>query len=225
METEKYVLVVAGGKGLRMGKELPKQFLLIGGKPILMHTIACFFRYDARIRIILVIPKDHQAYWKSLCETYRFDIPHLIADGGESRFHSVRNGLEKVTRSGLVAVHDGVRPFVSKEVIKECFDQANRTGTAIPVMPLVESLRTYETNGSHAVDRNRYCSVQTPQVFHSELLKKAYIQPFKETYTDDASVVEAYGIPVTLTSGNPENIKITTPFDLAVGELLLTRTR
>lgn len=225
METEKYVLVVAGGKGLRMGKDLPKQFLLIGGKPILMHTIECFFRYDAHIQIILVLPEEHQVYWKSLCDTYLFDIPHVIAQGGESRFHSVRNGLQKVIQPGLVAVHDGVRPFVSGEVIGRCFDEADRTGTAIPVMPLVESLRTYDKDGSHAVDRNRYCSVQTPQVFRSDLLKNAYRQSFKDTYTDDASVVEAYGVPVTLTTGNPENIKITNPFDLTVGELLLRRTR
>lgn len=225
MDIEKYVLIVAGGKGLRMGKELPKQFLSIGGKPILMHTIECFFRYDPRIHILLVLPEDHQAYWKSLCETYRFGIPHLIADGGESRFHSVRNGLEKVPRAGLVAVHDGVRPFVSKEVIGNCFEQACKTGAAIPVMPLVESLRICDAESSRAVDRKHYCSVQTPQVFRSDLLKDAYRQPFRDTYTDDASVVEQYGVPVTLTAGHTENIKITTPFDLAVGELLVNQTR
>lgn len=221
---KKYVLVVAGGKGLRMGKDLPKQFLLIGGKPILMHTVERFFSYDNEISIILVLPEAHQSYWLSLCEKYQFKIPHQIANGGETRFHSVRNGLEKVTSPGLVAIHDGVRPFVSNTVIEACFDEASRVGAVIPVLPLVDSIREYKNNGSHAVDRSLYCSVQTPQVFCSDLIKQAYCQTFSEKFTDDASVVEETGIPISLIPGNTENMKITSPFDLSIGELLLTQS-
>lgn len=217
---KKYVLIVAGGKGLRMGKELPKQFLLIGGKPILMHTIGQFYRYDKTVTIILVLPEDHQNYWKSLCVLHNFTVPHQIATGGETRFYSVKNGLANVLDSSLVAVHDGVRPFISQQVITTCFEEAEKTGAVIPVLPMTDSVRKYNGAESYAVNRADYCTVQTPQVFRSDLLKAAYSQPFSEIFTDDASVVEAYGSTVCLIPGNPENIKITTPLDLLVGELL-----
>ena len=218
---DKYALIVAGGKGLRMGKELPKQFLLLAGKPILMHTLEQFYHYNAAMKLVLVLPLDHQGYWKELCETYQFTVPHQIATGGETRFHSVRNGLQWVTTKGIVAIHDGVRPFVSQQVIARCFEQAELSGSAIPVLPMIESVREYVGDGSIAVDRTHYCSVQTPQVFDSVQLLKAYELPFSSQFTDDASVLEAAGYSLTLVEGNRENCKITTPFDLLVGDCLL----
>jgi 2-C-methyl-D-erythritol 4-phosphate cytidylyltransferase len=218
---DKYVLIVAGGKGLRMGGELPKQFLLLAGKPILMHTLEQFYLYDSAIKLVLVLPLDHQTYWKELCEAHQFIVPHQIAPGGETRFHSVRNGLQCVQTKGIVAIHDGVRPFVSQQVITRCFEQASLTGSAIPVLDMVESVRQYEGEGSRSVDRSRYCLVQTPQAFESTILLKSYEQSFSPQFTDDASVVESAGYTVTLVVGNKENCKITTPFDLILGACLL----
>lgn len=214
----KYVIIVAGGRGLRMGSELPKQFLLLGGKPVLMHTIEAFYRYDADIQVVLVLPRDHQDYWKSLCSSYHFEIPHRIVDGGETRFHSVRNGLQVIGGTGLVGVHDGVRPFVSKEVIERCYLEAEQKQAVIPVVEVVETVRHLQEDESSTVPRNEYRLVQTPQVFSVPLLKKAYLQPYSPSFTDDASVVESFGEKVFLTEGNRENIKITTPFDLIIGK-------
>ncbi|WP_288148385.1 2-C-methyl-D-erythritol 4-phosphate cytidylyltransferase [Bacteroides acidifaciens] len=218
---KKSVIIVAGGKGLRMGSELPKQFLPIGGKPVLMHTLEVFRKYDASLQIILVLPKEQQDFWKQLCEEHGFDVEHQIADGGGTRFHSVKNGLALVREPGLVGVHDGVRPFVSVEVIQRCYDLAEEQKAVIPVVDVVETLRHLTDDGSETVNRNDYKLVQTPQVFETELLKRAYAQEFTPFFTDDASVVEAMGIPVYLAEGNRENIKITTPFDLKVGSALL----
>ena len=214
----KYVIIVAGGRGLRMGSELPKQFLLLGGKPVLMHTIDAFYRYDADIQVVLVLPRDHQDYWKSLCSSYHFEIPDRIVDGGETRFHSVRNGLQVIGGTGLVGVHDGVRPFVSKEVIERCYLEAEQKQAVIPVVEVVETVRHLQGDESSTVPRNEYRLVQTPQVFSVPLLKKAYLQPYSPSFTDDASVVESFGEKVFLTEGNRENIKITTPFDLIIGK-------
>ena len=214
----KYVIIVAGGRGLRMGSELPKQFLLLGGKPVLMHTIEAFYRYDADIQVVLVLPRDHQDYWKSLCSSYHFEIPHRIVDGGETRFHSVRNGLQVIGGTGLVGVHDGVRPFVSKEVIERCYLEAEQKQAVIPVVEVVETVRHLQGDESSTVPRYEYRLVQTPQVFSVPLLKKAYLQPYSPSFTDDASVVESFGEKVFLTEGNRENIKITTPFDLIIGK-------
>lgn len=228
----KYVLIVAGGKGLRMGGDLPKQFIPLEGKPVLMHTLEAFHRWDASAELVLVLPEDHQPYWKMLCREIGCKAPHRIANGGETRFHSVRNGLEllseeiKNTSEGnektLIAVHDGVRPFVTAEVITACFDEAERNGAAIPVTPMIDSLREIDPDGSHPVDRSRYVAVQTPQVFDASLLLKAYDQEFSPFFTDDASVVEAMGDPICLVAGNRENIKLTTPFDLLIAKALLT---
>ena len=235
------VIIVAGGKGLRMGGDLPKQFLPIGGRPVLMHTLEVFERAIPGIRLILVLPKDQQAFWHDLCKKHHFIVPHTIADGGETRFHSVKNGLRSlapdpspVREESLVAVHDGVRPFVSEEVIRRTFDAARRHGAVVPVIPVVETLRKispipnpplFEREGpgvSLTVDRSLYRLVQTPQTFQLPLLLCAYEQPYTEAFTDDASVVEALGHPVTLVDGNRENIKITTPFDLKIAEALLS---
>ncbi len=214
-------LIVAGGKGLRMGSELPKQFLPVAGKPVLMHTLEAFRRCDADIQLILVLPAEQQAYWQALCEEYCFDVPHTVADGGETRFHSVKNGLAYVQEPALVAVHDGVRPFVAAGVIEHGYRLAELHRAVIPVIDVVETVRFLTENGSETVDRNRYKLVQTPQVFDAALLKQAYLQTYSPSFTDDASVVEALGVPVHLTEGNRENIKITTPFDLKIGEALL----
>ncbi|WP_073347556.1 2-C-methyl-D-erythritol 4-phosphate cytidylyltransferase [Bacteroides congonensis] len=218
---KKSVIIVAGGKGLRMGSELPKQFLPVGGKPVLMHTLEVFRKYDAALQIILVLPKEQQDFWRQLCKEQGFAVEHLIADGGETRFHSVKNGLALVQAPGLVGVHDGVRPFVSIDVISRCYDLAKERKAVIPVIDVVETLRHLTDGGSETVSRNDYKLVQTPQVFDVELLKQAYAQEFTPFFTDDASVVEAMGVPVYLAEGNRENIKITTPFDLKVGSALL----
>jgi 2-C-methyl-D-erythritol 4-phosphate cytidylyltransferase len=222
---KKYVIIVAGGKGLRMGGEIPKQFLPIGGKPVLMRTVEAFYQTDAETGIVLVLPKEQQDYWKELCRQYDFRISYTLADGGRTRFHSVQNGLQAVPEEGsdvLIAVHDGVRPFVSSQVIQACFDEAARQGSVVPVLDMVDSVRQLSADGSSmAVDRSRLKLVQTPQTFRADVLKRAYSQDFTELFTDDASVVEASGVSVALVPGNRENIKITTPFDLKIAEALL----
>lgn len=219
----KYVIIVAGGKGLRMGGELPKQFIPVEGRPVLMHTLDAFHSCDSSIEIILVLPRDHQPYWQELCREYQFAVPHRIADGGATRFHSVQNGLALVDElDALVAVHDGVRPFVAHEVINRCYQDAEQYGAVVPVIPVVETVRHLLPEGSKTVSRDDYRLVQTPQTFRASLLRRAYEQPYRETFTDDASVVEALGHAVHLVEGNRENIKLTTPFDLVVARALLT---
>ena len=210
------VVIVAGGKGLRMGADIPKQFLCVGGRPILIRTLERFREYDAGLQIVLVLPHEQQAYWADLCRQYGFSIDYTLADGGPTRFHSVLNGLQKVAPdAALIAVHDGVRPYVSTEVIGRCFDEAARSGAVVPVVDVVETLRHLDSDGtSHTVPRSEYVRVQTPQVFEAQLLRRAYAQPFSERFTDDASVVESTGHAVALVAGNVENIKITTPIDL-----------
>ncbi len=220
---QKYVIIVAGGKGLRMGGELPKQFIPVGGRPVLMRTLDTFYAYDNSIKIILVLPSDHQAYWKQLCHEYQFVVPHLIADGGATRFHSVQNGLALVNATeALVAVHDGVRPFVSHAVVARCYHDAAMLGAVVPVIPVVETVRQIVSEDSITVDRNAYRLVQTPQTFRASLLRRAYEQPYCDAFTDDASVVEALGEAVHLVEGNRENIKLTTPFDLTIAIALLS---
>lgn len=218
---KKHVIIVAGGKGLRMGGDIPKQFLPIGGKPVLMRTLEAFHRYDSSIHMVLVLPVSQQAYWKELCRTYAFGLSHDIADGGETRFHSVMNGLALVEGEGVVGVHDGVRPFVAQEVIARCFEEAVTKKAVIPVVGVVETVRHLVGEESETVPRDQYKLVQTPQVFDVNLLRKAYRQPYTEMFTDDASVVEALGEKVWLVEGNRENVKLTTPFDLKLAEILL----
>ena len=214
-----YIIIVAGGKGLRMGSDIPKQFLPIGGKPVLMRTIERFHHFSEALQIILVLPKAQQAYWHGLCEQYQFDVPYLLANGGETRFHSVQHGLALIPddAQGVVGVHDGVRPFPAIDVISRCYDTARTAKAVIPVTPVVETLR-HITEGTKP--RGDYRLVQTPQTFDIQLLKAANRQPFSEAFTDDASVVESYGHAITMVEGNRENIKITTPFDLAIAETL-----
>ncbi len=218
---KKHIIVVAGGKGLRMGGDIPKQFLPIGGKPVLMRTLEAFHRFDSNIHLILVLPVSQQEYWKELCREYDFHLSYDLADGGETRFHSVMNGLALVKEDGTVGVHDGVRPFVSQEVIARCYAEAEMKKAVIPVIGVVETVRHLTEEGSETVPRDCYKLVQTPQVFDVSLLKKAYQQPYTEMFTDDASVVEALGEKVYLVEGNRENIKLTTPFDLKIAEVLI----
>jgi 2-C-methyl-D-erythritol 4-phosphate cytidylyltransferase len=223
---KKYAIIVAGGKGLRMGGELPKQFIPVEGRPVLMRTLDAFHAFDSTIEIILVLPRDHQPYWQELCREYQFAVPHRIADGGATRFHSVQNGLALVDEpEALVAVHDGVRPFVSPEVIEACYREAEAHGAVVPVIPVVETVRHLLPEGSVTVPRDAYRLVQTPQTFRASLLRRAYEQPFCEAFTDDASVVEDLGHAVHLVEGNRENIKLTTPYDLIVAKALVESSK
>lgn len=218
---EKYVIIVAGGSGKRMGGEMPKQFLLVAGKPILMHTVEAFARADEGFKFILVLPEAHFSTWHSLVNEYNFTIPVTLVAGGAERFFSVKNALAHVPNGALVAVHDGVRPFASKETILEAFDVAAEKGAAVPVIDEVDSLRRVQKGESQAVNRSEYKRVQTPQVFQSTILQEAYNQEFSSLFTDDASVVESIGETITLTTGNVENIKITTPHELLLAEALI----
>ena len=232
-----YVIIVAGGKGLRMGSDIPKQFLPIGGKPVLMRTLERFREYSADLQIILVLPEAQQDYWKELCKEYHFPLPattplpqqggsgdgsYLLANGGQTRFHSVQNGLALIPddAEGVVGVHDGVRPFPSIEVIRNCFETARTAKAVIPVIPVVETVRHLQGDSSVTVPRSEFRLVQTPQTFDIQLLKAANRQPYNDGFTDDASVVESYGHAITLVEGNRENIKITTPYDIVVAEAL-----
>jgi len=221
-----YVIIVAGGKGLRMGSDIPKQFLPIGGKPVLMRTIERFREYSKDLQVILVLPKAQQAYWQELCREYNFKVEYLLADGGETRFHSVQHGLALIPddAEGVVGVHDGVRPFPSIEVIRSCYETARTAKAVIPVIPIVETVRKLTGTGpvsSITVPRDHYRLVQTPQTFDIQLLKAANRQPYNNSFTDDASVVESYGHQITLVEGNRENIKITTPYDITVAEAII----
>ena len=217
-----YVIIVAGGKGLRMGSDIPKQFLPIGGKPVLMRTLERFREYSTELQIILVLPENQQDYWLQLCQQYHFGVKYQLANGGQTRFHSVQNGLALVPddADGVVGVHDGVRPFPSIDVIKNCYEAARTAKAVIPVIPVVETVRHLEGEGSVTVPRGDYRLVQTPQTFDIQLLKAANRQPYHDGFTDDASVVESYGHSITLVEGNRENIKITTPYDIVVAEAL-----
>ncbi len=223
MKNEEYVIIVAGGKGLRMGSDIPKQFLPIGGRPVLMRTIERFREYSPTLQIILVLPKAQQDYWQELCQEYHFNVEYQLADGGETRFHSVQHGLTLIPddAEGVVGVHDGVRPFPSIDVIRNCYETAREKKAVIPVIPVVETVRHLQGEVSVTVPRNDYRLVQTPQCFDIQLLKAANRQPYNDGFTDDASVVEAFGFAITLVEGNRENIKITTPYDLKIAEVLI----
>jgi 2-C-methyl-D-erythritol 4-phosphate cytidylyltransferase len=216
-----------------MGSDIPKQFLPIGGKPVLMRTMMRFREYSPTLQIILVLPKAQQDYWQELCKEYDFKLEYLLANGGETRFHSVQHGLALIPddAEGVVGVHDGVRPFPSFEVIRNCYETARTAKAVIPVIPVVETVRKLspenpdkpdnpKAHSSVTVPRNEYRLVQTPQCFDIQLLKAANQQPYNDGFTDDASVVEAFGFDVTLVDGNRENIKITTPYDLRIAEVL-----
>lgn len=203
-----------------MGRATPKQFLLLNNLPVLMQTINAFSKVVLEADITVVLPKEEMPSWHQLCEKYAFKTPHLLVSGGSTRFHSVKNGLSTVKPDTLVAIHDGVRPCVSAKTITSCFEAALTYGAAVPVLAVKESLRKIHHNQSHAVDRNMYRVVQTPQCFQYDVITSAYNQKYKDSFTDDASVVEAAGHQIKLVEGNEENIKITTPADLIIAEAL-----
>lgn len=200
--------------------------MLLNGKPVLLHAMEQFFACDRRLRMVLALPEELKDRWRSLARRHAVAIPHTLVAGGDTRFHSVRNALKAITGDGLVAVHDGVRPLVSRATIAACFEAAGRTGAAVPVTPLADSIRQRKPDGeSRAVCREDFCAVQTPQVFRLGVLRQAYEQDFCADFTDDASVVERAGYKVALVAGNPENIKITKPVDLVLAQALAAERR
>ena len=218
--TPRSTIIVAGGSGKRMGSPIPKQFMLLKGKPILCWTIEAFHRYDPAMPIIVVLPEAQITIWKTLCIGHNFLIEHEVVVGGEERFHSVRNGLGAVKHDGLVAVHDGVRPLVSVELIERCFSAAEEFGAAIPVVPISSSVREVEGDTSKPLDRSRLRAVQTPQCFRVALLREAFELPYEPAFTDEATLVERTGTKVRLVEGEEQNIKVTTPQDLRTVESL-----
>ncbi|GET27298.1 2-C-methyl-D-erythritol 4-phosphate cytidylyltransferase [Prolixibacter sp. NT017] len=220
--TTRSAIIVAGGSGSRMKSDRPKQFLDLLGKPVLMYTLEAFHRFDSSMELIVVLPAEQIPFWEQLCLNHDFVLRHRVVSGGDTRFQSVKNGLSALSDCDLVAIHDGVRPLVSQTTINDCFAVAEKQGGAIPVLSVVESLRKGTMEESVPVDRSRYFSVQTPQVFHSSTLLKAYEQSYDPLFTDDASVVESTGFRVHLVEGNRENIKITHPVDLKIAEFFLS---
>lgn len=221
-------IIVAGGSGTRFGAQMPKQFLELGGKPILMRTIEAFVgnERDGSLDVIVTLPADQFELWQQLCERHSFSVPHHIVAGGDSRWHSVKNALDSIVDAAdvdVIAVHDGVRPLVTAALIKRALDTARLHGSAIPVVTLNDSVRQLDGETSHALNRSSLRAVQTPQVFEAGLLMDAYRQPFDALFTDDASVVERMGHSVALVEGDPQNLKITRPMDLALAEYLLNR--
>lgn len=218
---ERHVLIVAGGSGRRMGSATPKQFLLLQHRPLLMHTIEKFHSIDASCNITLVLPEQHILLWKELTTSHLFTVPHKIVAGGEERFHSVKNGLDSLPAAGMVAIHDGVRPLVSRQTIERCFAEAELCDAAIPVIEPPESVRMVTVRGSMPLNRSNIRLVQTPQVFSLAVIKKAYMCDYSPDFTDDATVVERAGYPVSLVEGNAENIKITTPAHLLYADAVM----
>lgn len=225
MSLAKAVIIVAGGIGNRMNSNIPKQFLVVKKKPVLFYTITSFLQFDPSIQVILVLPSNHIKTWKRICLKYNIDLPHLIVEGGETRFHSVKNGLELIQSEKMIAVHDGVRPFVSVQTLTNCFKGAEINGNAVPFVPVIDSLRFYENGNSKSINRSKYVSIQTPQVFRSNELKEAYNQKYNDSFTDDASVVESIGKKIYLVEGNVENIKITNPLDLDIAKAIADKLK
>jgi 2-C-methyl-D-erythritol 4-phosphate cytidylyltransferase len=216
-----YALIAAGGRGTRLKSLTPKQFLNVNGKPVLLHTIDAFIKYNKDIVVILILPQDEFDTWNSITCQYNFEYNILLQAGGSSRYQSVRNGLQKISTGGLVAIHDGVRPLVTTSIIAASFELAEKEGTAVASVPLKESIRQINKGGSQALDRSNYRLIQTPQTFDVDLIKKAYALPEEESLTDDASVAERAGNKITLFDGSYENLKITTPEDLIIAEAIM----
>lgn len=223
MTTHQYAVIVAGGSGSRMNSDVPKQYLPVHGLPVLMHTLNVFHIYSASLRLICVLPPNDLNLWEELCRTYGFNLPVTIAKGGQTRFQSVKNGLEKIDTDGVVAIHDGVRPLVNTEIIGASFQIATLHGSAIASVRLKESIRVTDKDETRTVDRSKYRIIQTPQTFKVNIIKKAYKTPELPEFTDDASVVEKAGYKISLFEGSYENIKITTPEDLIVAEAFLKK--
>lgn len=226
MTVREHVIIVAGGKGTRMKSTTPKQFLPLIGTPVLMHTIEAFYAYDKNINLILVLPQDDIATWESLTEKHQFSRDVTVINGGQTRFQSVKNGLEAINDdNGLVAVHDGVRPLVSKDIIAASFRLAAVHKSAIAAVRLKESIRIVDQDTTRALDRSRYRMMQTPQTFDLSLIKEAYNIQEEDNLTDDASVLEKAGHKISLFEGSYSNIKITTPEDLTIAEAILKQEK
>jgi 2-C-methyl-D-erythritol 4-phosphate cytidylyltransferase len=216
------VIITAGGIGKRMGGDLPKQFIPLSGKPILLRTLECFAAFDPNFELILTLPSEWHAYWKACLKTFDCTISHTLVSGGEERFHSIKNALDKCSGE-LILVHDGVRPFVAKETIQACLNVLEVSEAVIPVLAIKESLRQRHGTSSKAVDRSNYLLVQTPQCFRATLLRKGYNQEYHSGITDDATLVESLGIDIQLIEGNEDNIKITTQNDMIIAEAILAK--
>jgi 2-C-methyl-D-erythritol 4-phosphate cytidylyltransferase len=218
---KKYVLIIAGGIGKRMNTAIPKQFIPVANKPVLMHTIAKFYEYDKKMGVIVILPREHIALWKDLCKEFNFKIEHQIVNGGKERFYSVKNGLKKVENDSLVLIHDGVRPLVSLETISRVVNTSQEKGNAIPYMDVNQSIRKVQNKVNKAVDRSQFKLIQTPQGFHSNIIKDAYAKRYRKSFTDDASVLDAHKQEIHLVKGNHKNIKITSSIDLHLVDCLL----
>ena len=229
MGRRKYVIIMAAGSGTRMGAEVPKQFIELGGKAILQRTIEIFLDACPGISVVTVLPEDHMTYWRNYCLERNFICPQVLVKGGITRFHSVRNALEKIPEGAVVAVHDGVRPLLTPGMVSRMFEEAENTPALIPVVPCVDTMRVLHRNGDMletvpraSVDRSVLFGVQTPQIFHSEILKAAYSLPYETSFTDDASVVEKYGKNLSYTMGERFNIKMTTKDDLLFARAIMS---
>ena len=217
---ERHVLILAGGEGIRLGSHIPKQFCLLSGKPLLFYTFYAF-SHLVDVKFTLVLGAKQVDKWQNLCRTENFNIPHDIVIGGPMRFHSVKSGLVNIPENTLVLIHDAARPFVSKGTIDRVINIAEQKGNATPYMEINDSLREIYGSENKVIDRSRIVSIQTPQGFNSSIIKLAYNQTYKESFTDDASVLESTGMKINMVSGNTDNIKITTPSDFIVAKGLL----
>ena len=223
---QKHVIIVAGGVGTRMGSHVPKQFLELDRVPILMQTMNRFYAIDSTLDMVVVLPESYIAHWELLKKQYEFTIPHRIAVGGKQRYFSVKNGLQLIDNDGFVAIHDAVRPVLALGFLQSLFDEAQRFGNAIPYIEVKDTLRKIVKGGqSKWVNREKYKQIQTPQIFETKALKEAYNQPYKSSFTDDASLYDALGWPLHLVYGNAYNVKITTPDDLLVAEVYWKRLK
>lgn len=219
-----YAIIVAGGTGSRMQEIIPKQFMLLQGKPVLMHTLEAFHACSLNPEIILVLHVDQHQYWESLCKEYQCQVPHRVISGGEQRFHSVKNGIDTIKGNGIVAIHDAVRPLIGTDLIYESYKAAELNGNAVVGITPTDSVRRIDANQKTvAINRNQVALIQTPQTFELKILKKAYLQPYRNDFTDDASVVEHMGIVINLIEGQRQNIKITYKEDLEIAALYLTK--
>ncbi len=222
---KRYCIVVAGGRGIRMGEEIPKQFLLLNGKPVLIRTLSAIKEFDSKIIIVLALPANQIGTWEKLCNQHSFSHKIQVVHGGKTRFHSVKNALDTIPNEGLVAVHDGVRPLITKDLFERCYNAAEIEGNAIPIISVSESMREITPVGNHQVDRSKYVLIQTPQVFQTPVLKEAFCLPYEESFTDEASMLEKMGMPIKLVSGETNNIKITTKTDLLLAEAIISRPK
>jgi len=220
MKKQRYALIVAAGSGSRMGSKKPKQFLMLGGKPLLMQTLQQFYAFDPQIQLVLVLSDDHRKEWGLLCRKYSFHLPYHVVSGGNNRFQSVRNGLRGLSGEGLVGIHDGVRPLIDREMLERCYGEASSYGNAIPSIAVMDTVRELFPKGNRMVDRTSLRLLQTPQVFSLPLIQRAYSETSREDFTDDAGVFEQAGHPIRLVEGNRNNIKITTPADLKLARIL-----